>query len=101
MTIDPELVVDRVALAIHEAFEEDFPKFTAQKWDALTPIAKASMRKRAIAAICAYEGELTAILCRVARLLPRYRMRGETTGDDEALDAVLESVLEAINAPEA
>lgn len=40
-------------------------------------------------------------LQRVARLLPRYRMKGETAGDDEALDAVLESVLEAINAPEA
>lgn len=51
--IDPE-IVDRVALAIHEAFEEDFPKFTAQKWEALTPMAQASMRKRAIAAIRAY-----------------------------------------------
>lgn len=52
--VEPE-IVDRVALAIHEAFEEDFPKFTGQKWEALTPMAKASMRKRALAAIRAYD----------------------------------------------
>lgn len=55
--LDPE-VVDRVALAIHEAFEEDFPRFTQQRWDALTPMAKASMRKRAIAAIRAMESTM-------------------------------------------
>lgn len=35
-----------------------------------------------------------------ASILPRYAMKGDTTGDDEALDAVLETVTDALKRAE-
>lgn len=46
-------MVERVARAISQAMEEGFPRFTKQNWEDLTPLAQASMRHRARAAIAA------------------------------------------------
>lgn len=39
---------------------------------------------------------LVEALTACASIMPRYRMAGQTTGDDEELDAVLERVTEAL-----
>jgi hypothetical protein len=39
---------------------------------------------------------LVEALTACASIMPRYRMAGKTTGDDEELDAVLERVTEAL-----
>lgn len=44
-------MVERVAMAIASDIEEGFPRFTHQRWDELSEIARQSMRQRAFIAI--------------------------------------------------
>lgn len=62
--------------------------------------AIAAWNTRADASCQAEIERLTEALEMCARLLPRYRLAGRTTGDDEELAAVLETVTEALGSKE-
>lgn len=44
-------LVDRVAMALAADMEEGFPRFTQQRWDQLSALAKAAFRQRARVAL--------------------------------------------------
>lgn len=44
-------MVERVAMALAAEMEEGFPRFTQQRWDQLTVLARAAFRQRARVAI--------------------------------------------------
>lgn len=59
MTPDTD-IVERVARAICDDIDDGLPAFTRQKWEDLTPLARATLRKRARAAIEAMREPETA-----------------------------------------
>lgn len=62
------------------------------------PYAHIREQRTRIAALEAENERLRDALRSAAVVLPKYAMKGATTGDDEALDAVIEQVGEALEA---
>lgn len=59
-------MIERVAMALAADFEEGFPRFTMQRWEQLTELARATMRQRAFVAIQAMREPTPQMLAAVA-----------------------------------